>query len=182
MKFSSIAVALACAVALSGCGAPSTDRFAAKSFAFAETNQPVQVFSEACLKTLPNFDTFSSAVQKQGLAPTSPMAGNPAFMAPGEKFLATSVIEEGDKSTCAVVFLGAENSKEIGDLFLQEASIRTGGEPQDRLPRGQYNYVYHLKNGSVLVYEAKNKRDHVRHFVFVTKPVSRKEAASYVYN
>ncbi|WP_298935320.1 hypothetical protein [uncultured Ruegeria sp.] len=182
MKIGLKAVALVFAAALSGCGAPSPEKIAEASFTFSETNRPVQLFSDVCLKTLPSFDTFLNAVQKQGLEPSTPIGGHDAYMASGDKFLVATVFDEDDMSACAVAFLGSANSKQIGELFLQEASKRTGGKPQKQFPSGRYNYAYQLKNGSLLVYEVKKPSGQVRHFVFVTKPISRKEVASYIYN
>jgi hypothetical protein len=182
VKTTNKATLLACAAALTACGAPSPEKIAAVSFSEAETNQPVQLFSEACLTTLPNFNGFLNVVEKRGLTGAAKRRENTAYIAPGEKFMTATVFEEDDKAACAVGFLGANNSQEVGALFLDAASRRTGGAPKDRFPSGRFNYAYQLRNGSVLVYEAKEKNGQFRHIVLISKPVPREEVAEYIYN
>ncbi|WP_271948433.1 hypothetical protein [Ruegeria faecimaris] len=182
MKITNKAALLACVATLTACGAPSAEKIAAVSFSEAETNQPVQLFSEACLKTLPNFDGFLKVVEKRGLTGSVKRGENTAYIAPGEKFMTATVFQEDGKAACAVAFLGANNSEEVGGLFLDAASRRTGGAPKDRFPSGRFNYAYQLKNGSVMVYEAKEKSGQFRHIVLISKPVPREEVAAYIYD
>lgn len=140
------------------------------------------MFSDACLKTLPNFVGFPSVVERRGLTPAGQKGGLTAYKAPGEKLLTVTSAEIGDKSACGVGFLGSENSAEIGSLFLQEATKRTGGKPREKFPSSRFAYAYQLRNGSVMTYEVKRKGSQIRHIVLISKPATREEVAEYIYN
>ncbi|MDA7966101.1 hypothetical protein [Ruegeria sp.] len=181
MKVHIKACVLACAVALVGC-APSPERIEAASFTLSETNQPVQMFSEACLETLPNFNGFQNVVKKRDLTPARQKGGLTAYKAPGEKLLTVTSADIGDKSACGVGFLGSADSSEIGAMFFREATKRTGGKPREKFPSSRFAYAYHLRNGSVMTYEVQQKSGQIRHIVLISKPATREEVSEYIYD
>lgn len=167
--------------ALAACVSSQQDSSARKPLETVPTETALNLFTDACLNTLPNFRKFESQVAKHGMK--RGQVGQLALYSHPEHtgLFATSAIEQGKKA-CGVAFIGTADKESVSQQFMKKAMSKTGGKPKSQFPSRHFEFAYHMKNGSVFSYEADKKRGQTRHFIFVTPPVTRKEAFAYVYN
>ena len=162
--------------------APSPEEIAAKSYSVAQTDIPAEIFSAACLQTLPTFNGFDAEVRRRGFTPQTQSSEGTLYVAPGEKLLTAGVVNIDGKTGCAVAFLGPEETASVGARILAETTRRTGGQPQEKLENAFFEYIYYLRNNSILSYDVRRKSGQIRHIFIVSPPVGRDEIPAYVFD
>ncbi len=172
---------LAGLLGLAACG-PSEQQIAAATFSVAETTTPVDVFSETCLRTLPNFDGYEAAVTRRGFRLATRESVGTIYRAPGDKPLTSVRASERFKEACGVAFLGSADTAAVGSQFLAEAVRRTGGQPREKLPSSFFQYAYHLRNGSVMTHDVRRSAGQTRHIILISPPVPKEDIAELIYN
>lgn len=171
------------AIAVSACAPlPQQNTSAPMAFSAEETVEPVQVFSDACLATLPRFGGFERAVTQDGLSLATEDNGNRIFSSDSTKRLLAIDGELNGKSACGVSFLGSGDARAVGQQFLVAAQQRTGGPARESFSSEYFAYAVHLQNNSVLTHEARRSGRQTRHVFLITPPVPRDAVAGYLSN
>lgn len=167
--------------AVAACVSSQQDGSARKPVETVPTETALNLFTDACLNTLPNFRKFGSQVARHGMK--QEYSGLTRFYThPEERGLFATLSDEQEKKACGVAFIGTADKESVSQQFMKNAMSKTGGKPKSQFPSRHFEFAYHMKNGSVFSYEVKKKRGQTRHFIFVSPPVTRKEAFAYVYN
>lgn len=152
------------------------------AFSAEETAEPVQLFSDACLATLPQFSGFDRAVEQDGMSLASNDNGMRIFSSDSGKRLLAIDSQLNGKSACGVSFLGSGNARDVGQQFLAAAQQSTGGPPRDTFQSDRFLFAIQLQNESVLTHEARRSGRQIRHVVLITPPVPPDSVAGYLSN
>ena len=167
--------------ALAACVSSQQDGSARKPLETVATETALNLFTDACLNTLPNFRKFESQVARHGMK--QKYSGlTRIYTHPEEKGLFATLSDERRQRACGVAFIGAADKDSVSQQFLNKAMSKTGGTPKSKFPNWHFEFAHHMQNGSVFSHEVKRKRGQTRHFIMITPPVSRDEAFAYVYN
>lgn len=173
----------AAALSLAACAPlPPSSSTAPLAFSAAETTQPIQLFADACLATLPRFNGFTRAVERDGLSLTTEDNGNRIYSSGSTKRLIAIDGELNGKSACGVSFLSSADPRSVGRAFLATAEQNTGGPAREAFDTDYFAYAIQLRNDSVLTHDARRSGRQTRHIFLITPPVSRDAVAAYLSN
>ncbi|MEP5194993.1 MAG: hypothetical protein ABJQ70_08170 [Roseobacter sp.] len=168
-------------VALAAC-APSPEAIAKASFSAEEIDVPLELFSKACLQTLPSLEQTEQVVKTQGLVLQQQSDGIKLFAAEEGKRAAIAIGEHAGKPVCGVAFIGPRDTKTTGQKFLAEAQKRTGGKFKEQFPSSHFQYAVHLKNSSLMTQDSRAKPGRMSYVFLVSSPVKRSEVDALIYN
>ncbi|MCP9482713.1 hypothetical protein NNA36_12150 [Shimia sp. CNT1-13L.2] len=166
--------------ALAACVSSQQDSSTRKPVETVPTETALNLFTDACLNTLPNFRKFESQVAKHGMQLVQGGLTR-VYLHPENRELFATISRELELWACGVIFVGPADKHSISQQFLNKAMSKTGGTPQSKIPISRYEVVHHLQNGSFFFHEVKRKRGQTLHFIMITPPVPRDGAFAYVY-
>jgi len=142
----------------------------------------MQLFTDACLSTLPAFNGFERAVTKDGLSLVAEDNGNRIFSSDSTKRLIAIDSTLNGRAACGVSFLGAGNPRAVGAQFLTVSQQSTGGPARESYATEYFDYAVHLQNNSVLTHEARRSGRQTRHVILITPPVPSDAVTDYLSN
>ncbi len=143
--------------------------------------QATFAFSNTCLASLPDFESFQSNARKASLRPSAD-SGNirSVYLVPNSPVFVGLMDLPGasDVEVCGLRVKSSKLPSSFGTEILKAARSATGSGSEEQFSSARFEYAIQLSNGSLLTHDVKESRDTYSNVFLITQPVPRERVPS----